>query len=289
LTEVRTLDSVSFHDGLRAWNEGFEGYSQAVTMSLSGWLAHIVHEGLEPELSLVAYDGDRPVGCVLSGMRDGEGGKVAYNGGTGVIPAYRGKGVGRLLIDAALGLYRSHGAAEATLEVITTNEPAIALYHRAGYEVTDRLSVLSMDGPAELADNTPDYVLEETDPPTLESINFYRRRAPWQCQWQSVPDGRVLRAVSPDGSLLGYALVRRRFQAGQPRPVVGVFQMGFEPGLVDSTHVARFLAKAAFRDAARCFAMNIPASDPVTLSVLQEVGLREQVAQFEMRRGLHDA
>ncbi len=286
MVEIRTLDTASFQDGLRAWNDGFEGYSQAVAMSLSGWLAHIAHEGLDPELSLIAYDGERPVGCVLSGMREGHAGKVAYNGGTGVAKDYRGKGVGRQLIDAALDLYRRHGAAVATLEVITTNEPALALYRSSGYEITDRLSVLSLEGPVESAGDDSTYVLSEADPQTLEGVPFYRGSAPWQCQWQSLRDGRVLCAKAPDGALLGYALVRRTWPAGRARPAVGLYQMGFNPELSDTGPAARFLAESAFREAGRCYAMNIPASDPLTLAVLQDLGLREQVAQFEMRLSL---
>ncbi len=285
MIEIRTLDTVSFGDGLRAWNDGFQGYPYAGAMEMSAWLSHIAQEGLQPELSLIAYDGGRPVGCVLNGMREGADGSVAYNGGTGVSREYRGQGLGRRLIDASIDLYRRRGAAVATLEVVTTNAPALALYRSVGYEVTDRLSVLSCEHRLELRRGSSPYLLDEADPPTLKGVPFYRENAPWQCHWQSLKDGRVLRLHAPEGRLLGYALLRRSWLVERAAPVVGLYQMGFDEGC-DAPAVARILLERAFEGASRTYAMNIQTSDPVTLAALLDMGFLEQVAQFQMRLNL---
>lgn len=54
--------------------------------------------------------------------------------GMWVLPQWRGRGCGRILLDAALAA-RPPGVHKLELEVFPENEPAIALYRSAGFEV----------------------------------------------------------------------------------------------------------------------------------------------------------
>jgi ribosomal-protein-alanine N-acetyltransferase len=56
----------------------------------------------------------------------------------GVRPDHQGRGLGRRLLDALLAEARQRGCHEVFLEVRTENQAAIALYERAGFEVTSR-------------------------------------------------------------------------------------------------------------------------------------------------------
>jgi [ribosomal protein S18]-alanine N-acetyltransferase len=51
-----------------------------------------------------------------------------------VAPAHRRTGIGTLLVEAGVAAVRQAGARAAMLEVGYTNEPAIALYQRLGFE-----------------------------------------------------------------------------------------------------------------------------------------------------------
>jgi ribosomal-protein-alanine N-acetyltransferase len=51
-----------------------------------------------------------------------------------VAPAHRRTGIGTLLVEAGIAAVRQAGARAAMLEVGYTNEPAIALYQRLGFE-----------------------------------------------------------------------------------------------------------------------------------------------------------
>ncbi|MGN6304909.1 MAG: GNAT family N-acetyltransferase [Mesorhizobium sp.] len=53
--------------------------------------------------------------------------------GMGIIPAYRGHGLGRRLIDAALAQAREKGFVRIMLEVRADNARAISLYRRVGF------------------------------------------------------------------------------------------------------------------------------------------------------------
>jgi len=55
--------------------------------------------------------------------------------GIAIVKAYRGLGIGRILMDRVLAWMKARGVEKATLEVFSTNERAIALYRKMGFEV----------------------------------------------------------------------------------------------------------------------------------------------------------
>jgi ribosomal protein S18 acetylase RimI-like enzyme len=79
-------------------------------------------------------DAERLAGLVQV-VADGEGGELRT---VGRVPAYRGQGLGPLLVTEGLRLLRAHGAREIALEVDAANEGALALYRRFGFVVASR-------------------------------------------------------------------------------------------------------------------------------------------------------
>ena len=87
------------------------------------------------ETVLVARNGREMVG-VVTGIR---GAHPARRGtvdiGIGVRPDQRGQGVGVSLMSALERWARSVGCHRIQLRVVTTNQPAVALYRKLGFEV----------------------------------------------------------------------------------------------------------------------------------------------------------
>jgi ribosomal protein S18 acetylase RimI-like enzyme len=55
--------------------------------------------------------------------------------GMGVLPAFRGQGLGRRLLESCLALARQAGITRVELEVRSNNEQALHLYRRLGFEL----------------------------------------------------------------------------------------------------------------------------------------------------------
>lgn len=55
--------------------------------------------------------------------------------GIAIVGAYRGQGIGRFLMEHALTWMKARGVEKAVLEVFSSNERAIALYKKMGFEV----------------------------------------------------------------------------------------------------------------------------------------------------------
>ena len=79
--------------------------------------------------SVVAYDRSEPVGLALLSRRGDRG----WVSGVGVLPAWRRRGIGQLLMETLLKGARETGVGQVTLEVIAQNRAARALYAELGF------------------------------------------------------------------------------------------------------------------------------------------------------------
>jgi ribosomal-protein-alanine N-acetyltransferase len=104
-----------------------------------------------PERSYTFELGNQPVSHLLVAEVDGESARrlVGYIGfwlivdeahisTLAVHPAWRGRGIGRELLRAALRRAIDHGGLMATLEVRASNATAISMYARHGFAVVGR-------------------------------------------------------------------------------------------------------------------------------------------------------
>ena len=78
-----------------------------------------------------APQGELPVLCGYAGVKIGLDSDVMT---MGVLPDFRGRGLGRALMDALLELARQRGSERVFLEVRASNIPAITLYEQSGFE-----------------------------------------------------------------------------------------------------------------------------------------------------------
>jgi mycothiol synthase len=107
-----------------------------VTRGFDEWRARSVAGAqFAPELSIVALDGDELAGVVLvDRWEDGQG----YVSHIATARDWRGRGLGRALLAAALVGIRDAGLARAALDVNGRNESATRLYESVGMRVGSR-------------------------------------------------------------------------------------------------------------------------------------------------------
>lgn len=88
------------------------------------------------------------VGYVVADVVEARAGPLGHLKDVAVHPDWRGRGLGTRLLDRALGVLEAQGARRAKLEVRQTNEAAIALYRRFGFEPQHLVSRYYADGEA---------------------------------------------------------------------------------------------------------------------------------------------
>jgi ribosomal-protein-alanine N-acetyltransferase len=90
---------------------------------------------------LKACDGEQMVGFIAGDIRRSQ--RLAWIATIGVLPEYRGRGVGRMLLEACESQL---GVPRVRLNVRATNYPAIRLYEETGYQRTGLWKAYYQDG-----------------------------------------------------------------------------------------------------------------------------------------------
>jgi ribosomal protein S18 acetylase RimI-like enzyme len=92
---------------------------------------------VQPELFLVALDGDLVVGSIIAGYDGHRGWLYAV----AVLNSRRRQGIGTVPVRAAEACLRSMGCGKINLQVRSTNAPAAEFYRRLGYLIEERTSM----------------------------------------------------------------------------------------------------------------------------------------------------
>lgn len=277
---IKTVSQCTVNETLEAWNKGFEGYFVQIEMNEEVFLNRLVREGLSPELSIVAFDQNNPVGIVLNGFRQIDGKKTSWNGGTGISPDFRGKGVSRVLMEEILAIYERENVEVATLEAIKENKVAISLYKKYGYTITNQLLFLSGEYEGKVEKPVEIHV-ETIRPEQLPHLSFYQEDVPWQCSWQSNKQGEAKVFYNENNEAIGYMLYKTVWNQEGAIDSIVLYQLElFGDGNVE--HIPHFIASIT-KHKVKLATVNFLASNPAT-SYLMENGLEVKTEQVQMKK-----
>lgn len=287
--KIKRLSQCTLEEALTAWNKGFEGYIVPIKMDLQAFVNRMISEGLSPEKSIVVFMHGEPCGIIMNGFREINGRKIAWNGGTGIAPEFRGRGLSTAMMEEVISIYKAEKAHTAVLEAIEENERAIKLYEKAGYVITDHLLYLNK----KLSHKEPDllkeshFALKTLYPEQLQSLSMYDSKAAWQCQWQSVKHGEAAVLLNDDGNEVGYILYKRILETGGRTDRIIIYQLRFNNGN-DYEKMTESILGSLFMDADDSIdftAVNISVSNPSSKALL-ELGFEKKAGQVMMEKSL---
>lgn len=141
--EIRPVKPEHYRAIWEANGEAFQDHWGATELDESeyaGWIKHPLHQ---PELWVVAWDGDQVAGSILNYInRDynaRSGRKLGYTESISVRRSWRRKGLARAMLARSMMLHRELGMTQTALGVDTQNPSgALHLYESMGYEVVSR-------------------------------------------------------------------------------------------------------------------------------------------------------
>ena len=92
----------------------------------------------------LAYEGDEPAGLAICfvGFSSFKAKPLVNVHDLAVAPQFRGRGIGRALLEAVAADARQLGCCKVTLEVRADNAKAIGLYRRVGFQSTQPAETL---------------------------------------------------------------------------------------------------------------------------------------------------
>ncbi|AYA76316.1 GNAT family N-acetyltransferase [Bacillus sp. Y1] len=291
MLKIKRLKDCEISEAVEAWNIGFEGYYFDLTMTTEKFMARMASEGLSDELSVVAFWNDKPVGLIVNGIREFQGELIGWNGGTAVNKDYRSKGIGRRMLEATLDILEENNVKVSTLEAISENKGAIALYQSLGYDIIDHLECLEKKEGQIPAVSSNVFQIKRVSPEEVGNLSFYQGKNPWQTHWQSVMDGEALIAEDTFGNAIGYAYFRKIFSEEGIHTGTTLYQCEGDRSRRDQKEVIQFLLVEAFHtstDHIRLYVPNLPIlSSSITHRVLKDMGFEPIVHLVYMKQILN--
>jgi ribosomal protein S18 acetylase RimI-like enzyme len=131
---IQNLDRISMNHLNKTFNLAFSDYVLPMHVTIKQLAENLRRDGIDFQYSVGAFEGEQLVGFILQSLEEWNGVKTAYNGGTGVIPAFRGNRITRKLYHYSMPLLKAAGAEQCLLEVLATNQVAISTYQAVGFQ-----------------------------------------------------------------------------------------------------------------------------------------------------------
>lgn len=133
---ISSLENVKIADLHSVFNLAFANYPIKFNLSQKDFERKFITKlQLDRGLSAGAFEGEQLAGFIFQTLGEQKGRKVAYNGGTGVLPDYRGHKLTHRMYDFLAPLSREAGVSAFLLECITHNSAAVKAYKDYGFSI----------------------------------------------------------------------------------------------------------------------------------------------------------
>lgn len=251
-------------------NASFSGYVVPITMTPEQVADFWRLNHIDANRCVVMHDAHNTfVGMARMGTRGTRG----WCGGFGIVPAFRGTGVSKLLADEMVRIARETGLSMLQLEVLTQNIRARRLYERVGFVVRRRLLGLQIAISA-----LPESGSLSLERLPLETLLSWPEPALAELCWSLEPASLLAMQAEmwawsgPDGQR-NMLVVQR--QDSSVRIQAALLQSQF----TDTTFAA--LLRAVGTDAETIQVFNAPEENPL-VSHAMRVGFTQWFSQYEM-------
>lgn len=186
--EIRLLEGISLKEVYEAFMESFSDYEVPMQMTIGQFREMVVTRDIDFNYSVGCFSDEKLIGFIICGYREIEGKKYCYDGGTGIIPDFRRKGIANKLFTYLVDLLKQKNIEVFLLEVLENNIPAIELYLKNGFITQRRLECFQIKK-NEISDYfSKDYILksDKAEYFELDDTSFYPSLASWQNERLSI-------------------------------------------------------------------------------------------------------
>jgi len=287
--EIRSLADCTFNQAVELWNLGFSGYYSDMSTTLEKFIPRLGQESIRPGLSVAAFVDGEPAGFVLIALKRVGGIDLAWNGGTGVSPKHRGKGLAKRLMKEAAAIMRDSGAAKGLLEVVQHNAGAIAAYESAGFQIRDGLIGAKRTGPMPddilEASHVKSYPIGNAKPHQIAKLPFFREETAWSSAWFNHPEADGVLVFDQNGDVGAYAIAKRRYGEDGKLLSITLLQCAADPAHSERKQLLHAALTAVFSPFEEdCLRMtdNTSTADPALTEWLEAARFETVYTQYLM-------
>ncbi|NIO28674.1 MAG: GNAT family N-acetyltransferase [Candidatus Latescibacteria bacterium] len=272
----------------RTFVEAFaDYYVDASYVTREVLLNRAIKNGVEFESSVGVFDKKKMVGFTIIGIDVWNDSLSAFDAGTGIIPAYKGKGIAKQMFDFAVPRLREKGVSKFLLEVIQANEPAVRAYRKAGFVITREFDCFELN--IESANLYAASKLPlEVKPLGKSGLAEFSEHIDWQPSWENsfasierIPDrveiyGAFVEGIC-GGLLVYYPLINWIMSL--------VVKREYRRKGIATSLVSHFV-KTSPSDVSVVKLINVDHSDEGMLKLLEKLRFKLTVKQYEMECSL---
>ncbi len=271
-----TLAETDIQTITQTFNKAFADYEIPFHFTPETLRQKIDAEDIDLSISVGAFDNGALVGFIFFGLDEVDDVITAWDGGTGVLPDYRGQQLTQKMFTSILPALQSKGVQRALLEVLENNVGAKKIYEKIGFE-TIRLLHAYKGAVTKTAHQHTVEILHNTNFDALSQL------CDWQPAWQQM-NRRVQNlgdAVETIGIKDGYGniVAYAHYNKGTKR----VYQFA-----TASAHRRKGMATALFNHIAGdnvtpVSFINADADSANSHAFMEAIGLNLFISQYEMR------
>ena len=276
----RLLTTADSHSLYECFLEAFSDYQIEMKMSEEQFQQRVRRDGVELELSVGAFDGERMIGFYMNGRGMWQGKPSAYDAGTGVVPDQRRRGVAEKLFEYMTPRLKEFGIRQYILEVLTSNERAVALYRKLGFEELRTLAVLRANAAVKNVPDVEGVSIRQIDEPDWDVFRAYWDGEP---SWQNSAD--AVERIRSQTEIVGAFVAERCVGYGIVFKPSGILmQLAVAPSFRRRGIGGRILAALSGEGILRT--NNVDEDLQGTLAFYKACGFEIVLRQFEMMKKL---
>ncbi len=273
---IHTLGNTPITTIRETFNLAFSDYVIPFQLTLEQLQSRMLNDNIDLNLSIGAFDKERLVGFILHGHGIVNGEKVVYNGGTGVIPTYRGTGITKQLYAYMLPILKQAGYKKCKLEVIDSNLPAIRSYEKIGFTTMKPLN-------CHRGLVTSNSAIQKGEIEELISYDhcLQTRFGDWEPSWQNSTEA-ILRST---GQIKTIVLLEQKHIIGYAtfNPSTGrIPQFAIDKNFRRKRYGTRLFNEIARQVGKEIVLINTDGRDTATNEFLSKIGLKLFIRQLEM-------
>ncbi len=206
--EIKNLKETPLKDIVECLLEAFDGYFVQMPSDVAYWRKRYQGARVDFEYCYGAFDKGKLVAFIINGVDRLNGHLTAFNTGTGVLPAYRGRQLVDKIYAYAIPLLKEKGITKCVLEVIQDNARAIRVYQRIGFAIQRNLNCYK--GTLSESEQVPK--IKKIDFSELQELgypkhNFYSWDHTNDALVQLGKEYETYTVVDPANQLLGYFII----------------------------------------------------------------------------------
>jgi ribosomal protein S18 acetylase RimI-like enzyme len=276
MLSYRLLTATDFSTLYACFLDAFSDYQVDMQMSEQQFAQRLTRDGVQLEISAGAFDDDRMIGFYINALGDWQGKLTAYDAGTGIVPDYRGRGVAQELFAFTVSRLKERAVSQYLLEVLTSNERAVALYRKLGFIEVRRFAVFRSQQALKPIDDSAEVEMRRVEEPDWKLFrSFWDGYPSWQNSIDAVervPNDRMIVGAHVEGCCVGYGIVFT--------PSANLMQLAVAPAYRRKGIGSRILS--ALSPAETLKVNNIDEELKGTLAFFESNGFKVVMEQFEM-------